>query len=200
VRWERRHSGAGYLRITAFRRDLGIDALLDAAFHDLRDVGHLIVDLRGNVGGNLEAARAFRNRFLRERTLLGSVRFSIGHGRLSRPQQLYGEPAADPFAGRITFLTDALTYSAAEDALNGLQGLPHVRVVGQRSGGGSGRPRSIRLRPDLLLTVSTALTYDRSGHCIEGAGIPVDYVLADADMGQEVAVRAAESIPWHFDA
>lgn len=196
VRWERRPSGASFLRIAAFRRDPGIDALLDAAFHDLRDVAHLIVDLRGNVGGSLEAARAFRNRFLRERTLLGSIRFSIGHGRLSRPQQLFGEPAANPFAGRVTFLTDALTYSAAEDALLGLQGLSHVRVVGQPSGGGSGRPRSIRLRPNLLLTISTALTYDRAGYCIEGTGIPVDHVLLDASMGTEAAVRAAESIPW----
>lgn len=196
ARWERRPSGAVYLRIENFRRDLGIDTLLAAAFHDLHGVDHLIVDLRGNVGGSLEAARAFRNRFLHERTLLGSIRFSVGGGRLSRPQDLYGEPISAAVPPHVSFLTDALTYSAAEDALLGLQGLPHIRVIGQPSGGGSGRPRTIRLRPDFLLTVSTALTYDRSGRCVEGAGIPVDYLLPDSGMEQERAILAAESIPW----
>ena len=60
----------------------------------------------------------------------------------------------------------------------GLQGLDHVDVVGEPSGGGSGRMRTLRLLPGWRLTVSTALTYDRSGRCVEGAGISVDRYVA----------------------
>lgn len=180
VTWRRLPSGAGYLRVEAWRADPRFDDALDASFRELAGAGRLIVDLRGNVGGNLVRALAFRDRFLRERTVCGSVRFSDGTGGLAAPAPLVGEPApADRrWRGAVRFLTDPLTYSASEDALLGLQGLPHVRVVGEPSGGGSGRPRTLRLLPGMQLTVSTALTFDRRGRCIEGAGIPVDDPVA----------------------
>lgn len=180
VSWRRLPSGSGYLRVASWRAGPDFAAALDAAFADLAGAGRLIVDLRGNVGGNLAAALAFRDRFLREPTVCGSVRFSDGTGGLAPPAEIAGEPAPerDRWRGPVRFLTDPLTYSASEDALLGLQGLPHVRVVGEPSGGGSGRPRTLRLLPGLQLTVSTALTFDRQGHCVEGAGIPVDLPVA----------------------
>ncbi len=83
--------------------------------------------------------------------------------------------------GRLVVLTDSLTFSSSEDFLLGLQGLDHVTVVGQPSGGGSGRARALRLLPGVTLTISTALTYDREGHCVEGAGIPVDVLAEGSD-------------------
>jgi len=176
VDWRRLSSGSGYLRVEAWRADLHVDDAIDAAFDELAGSERLIVDLRGNVGGNATLALSFRDRFLRRRATLGSVRFSDGTGGLAAPALIVGEPAAPRrrWRGAVRFLTDPLTYSASEDALLGLQGLPHVGVVGEPSGGGSGRPRAVRLLPDLMLGVSTALTYDRHGRCIEGAGIPVD--------------------------
>ena len=176
VDWRHLSSGAGYLRIEAWRTDLHVDDAVDAAFDELAGLERLIVDLRGNVGGNATLALSFRDRFLRRRATLGSVRFSDGTGGLAAPVSIVGEPAAPRrrWRGAVRFLTDPLTYSASEDALLGLQGLPHVMIVGEPSGGGSGRPRAVRLLPDLMLGVSTALTYDRHGRCIEGAGIPID--------------------------
>ena len=73
-------------------------------------------------------------------------------------------------------LTDALTFSSSEDFLLGLQGLEHVTVAGAQRR----RQRTAAQCPAAAgwtLTVSTALTYDRDGHCVEGAGIPVDVPL-----------------------
>jgi carboxyl-terminal processing protease len=94
----------------------------------------------------------------------------------------------------LIVLTDELTFSSSEDFLLGLQGLPHVAVVGRRSGGGSGRPRSLRLLPGWLLTVSTALTYDREGRCVEGAGIPVDVEVRDQPWPGDPILRTAEAL------
>ncbi len=176
VQWRRLQTGTGYLRIEAWRADRGIDNAIDAAFSDLFSTKNLIVDLRGNVGGNLVLALSFRDRFLRRRTRMGSIRFSTGPGGMSPPAAIVGEPAEERYRwhGNVCFLTDPLTYSASEDALLGLQGLPHVRVVGESTGGGSGRPRTLRLLPGWRLTISTALTYDRLGRCIENVGIMVD--------------------------
>lgn len=84
------------------------------------------------------------------------------------------------WAGRLTVLTDPSTYSAAEDFLVGLQGLDHVTVLGERTGGGSGRPRIPPLGPDLSLRISTAITYDRSGNPVERRGIVPDGPLTSA--------------------
>jgi carboxyl-terminal processing protease len=171
------------MRIAAWIAGQGVESDIDSAFEALRDCERLILDLRGNPGGNLVLASGTRARFLREHTELGSIRYSSGGGELSDAFRLSADPApADKrWPGRLIVLTDPLMFSSSEDFLLGLQGLDHVTVVGQPSGGGSGRPRLLRLLPEMTLMISTALTFDRTGHCVEGAGIPVDVVAKGSD-------------------
>jgi carboxyl-terminal processing protease len=152
------------------------------------------MDLRGNAGGSLVSATATRDRFLRSEAELGFIRYSDGMGCLSSPTPLVAAPSESGrrWTGRLVVLTDPLTCAASEDFLLGLQGLDHVKVIGAATAGASGRPRSVKLLPGWELTVSTALTYDRAGHCVEGSGIPVD-VEADPypTGGGDPALRAA---------
>lgn len=175
-RWWRHDARTGVMWLANWFTGIGFEDALDEALTQLRGVDRLVLDLRGNTGGNLMLATETRRRFLPERTLLGTIQFTRGDGTLADPVQLWDQPSDERvrWAGELVVLTDPLTYSASEDFLLGLQGLPHVTVVGQRSGGGSGRPRTIRLLDDMLVTISTALTFDRNGTCIEGHGIPVD--------------------------
>jgi carboxyl-terminal processing protease len=179
VAWRMLPSGAGYLRIKQWPSSDRIDELIDAAFADVFNAPGLIVDLRGNPGGAGSVAARFRDRFLRERTRLGTVRFTRPDGALLPPEELWAEPAAPQkrWNAAVRFITDPGTYSASEDALLGLQGLQHVEVLGEPSGGGSGRARSIRLLPGWRLTVSSCLTFDRLDRCIEGSGIPLDRAI-----------------------
>ena len=183
VSWSRLDAERGYLQVRGWAAGQGIDELIDEAFAVLEGCGALVLDLRGNPGGNLLLATRTRDRFLRERTTLGSIRFSTGEGRLSESLPIVAQPAPAEkrWSGRLVVLTDPLTFSSSEDFLLGLQGLEHVTVVGAPSGGGSGRPRALRLLPGWTLTVSTALTYDRESRCVEGAGIPVDIPVAGTD-------------------
>lgn len=183
VAWRRLPSGAGYLRVKQWPSSDRIDELVDAAFADLSNAPGLIVDLRGNPGGAGSVAGRFRDRFLRERTLLGTIQFTGPDGALKPAQELWADPAPakQRWSSAVRFLTDGGTYSASEDALLGLQGLPHVEVLGEPSGGGSGRARSVGLLPGWRLTVSSCLTFDRSGRCIEGSGIAVDRRIPMAD-------------------
>jgi len=179
ISWKVLPSGTGYLRVRGWMYTAGWIAALDTAFARLDGCPRLIVDLRGNVGGQLIAAQHFRDRFLDGETHLGSIRFSIGDGRLGEPSPIVGSPPPDASLWHkpVRFVIDRQTYSASEDAVLGLGGLPHVQVVGEPSGGGSGRARTIWLRDDVYATVSTALTFDRNGHCVEANGIPVDIAL-----------------------
>ncbi|MFJ2033644.1 S41 family peptidase [Streptosporangium sp. NPDC087985] len=203
ITWRRLDAGVGYLQIAIWTDLDAVEQGCETALTDLRGCDRLLLDLRGNVGGNLMLATATRDRFLRSETRLGSIRYTDGAGGLGPVTQLKGEPSsARRWAGRLAVLTDPLTCSASEDFLLGLQGLEHVKVIGQPSAGGSGRPRHLRLLPEWTLRISTALTYDRTGHCIEGHGIPVDVPTAvdwpvPAEAGRELsdpAIRAAITI------
>lgn len=179
ISWHMRPSGTGYLRIRGWLASTEWRQTMEGAMEELASAPRLLVDLRGNVGGSLIAAQEFRDRFLPGRTTLGTIRFSRGDGTLSDHAPIIGEPPARGWrwTKAVRFLTDRQTYSASEDAILGLQGLPHVQVAGERSGGGSGRPRTLPIGGGRSISISTCLTYDRHGHCIEGSGIPVDLAL-----------------------
>ena len=178
VEFRRLPSGNAYLRIRRWHRD--DEAAIDRALGDLTGSDRLLVDLRGNAGGSLVAAVAFRRRFINGPTRTGAVRFSRGDGTLTAASNYDDVPShRTRWLGRTRFLTDALTYSASEDAILGLGQHPQIDIAGQPSGGGSGRPRRIPLHGTSVLTVSTALTYDHLGNCIEGTEVPVTHRLDD---------------------
>lgn len=191
IEWRRLDTGTGYVRLRRWLDD--DDATIDVALSELAACERLLIDLRGNAGGQLTAAVGFRRRFLAERARMGTVRFSIGDGGIGPATDYVDEPSdRTRRTARTRFLTDTLTYSASEDALLGLRQLPWIDVVGRRSGGGSGRVRVVQLLGDAVLTVSTALTYDHDGSCVEGAGIAVDRLLSLDELTPAGQLAAAD--------
>jgi carboxyl-terminal processing protease len=174
VEWFKHSHDTGYMRLYGFPP--GVNRLIDTALQELRDCSKLIIDLRGNTGGMLTEALDFRDRFIDRPMMMGSVQYSSPGGGLGPAFPLTAEPSSTliRWSKPVRFIIDQMTASASEDALLGLQGLPNVQLVGAQTAGGSGRPRSIRLLPGIRLSVSTALTFDRSGHCIEGNGLYPD--------------------------
>ena len=174
--WWRRPSGTGVLWIGAWVPGFGVEEVIEEAITELQKSNRLIVDLRGNSGGRLHMATAFRDRFIEKPRTIGYIRTTEPGGRLGASRSLTASPSEDTrWPHPVRFLTNPLTYSSSEDAMPGLQGQPQVQVWGEPSGGGSGRVRKMRLLPGWRLTISSALTYDVRGHCVEGAGIPVDH-------------------------
>lgn len=169
-------SGNGYMKINLFKLGSNIEQEVDAAFVEFKDSKKLIVDLRGNPGGNILLAHRIRNRFLRKDGVVGWIQSTLPDGQLSDREPIHAviDPAAMRWLKPVVFLTDPLTFSASEDVLLGLQGQSNIKVIGQPSGGGSGRVRIVRLLNGFRLTISTALTYDLAGNCIEGRGIQLD--------------------------
>lgn len=177
LRWRHLCDHRTYAELRSFDGSVDLTAGFDTLLDDARahHSPELILDLRGNTGGSLRSATALRDRFLPGRTRMGSIAFSTGTGDLADPVPLTAEPSESTrWTGPLTVLVDAMTYSAAEDFLLGLHGLDHVTVLGEPTGGGSGRPRTITITPELTLTISTALTYDRRQRCVEYNGLPVD--------------------------
>ncbi|RLY93749.1 hypothetical protein EAE32_00360 [Kocuria tytonicola] len=168
-------AGDAVVVLRAFDPSAGIECVLDEVCAAATQRQHMVLDLRGNVGGDIMLAGRVRDRFLRTRTMVGSAAFTDGRGGLSEPQPRWAEPPVHgAWPGTLTVRVDASTYSAAEDFLVGVKGLDHVTVVGERTGGGSGRPRTVPLGPGCSLRISTAITYDRLGNPVEFHGIAPD--------------------------
>ena len=157
------------ITISAFTPDVP-DRVRDALAH-ASPSEELAIDLRGNAGGSLVAAAQARRLFVHDAEPFGSVAFTTGRGTLAAPVALATTPAPDAWQGPVHVLIDAMTYSAAEDFLHALVGLPHVRVSGGPSGGGSGRPHTRLVKDGVRLSVSTAITCTRDGRPIEYHGI-----------------------------
>lgn len=145
--------------------------LLQKAIHSADPAAPLTIDLRGNTGGNLVSAARTRRLLVRGPAVFGSVQFSTGRHSLASPQVLHVAPAAEPWTGRVRLLVDSMTYSAAEDFIHPLVGLPHVTIVGGPTGGGSGRPHTRLIKDGVKLATSTAITYTRHSEPIEFYGI-----------------------------
>lgn len=175
VKVEREQGGDIRIRLRAFASRLDLHSVFDDVFASAAPSARITVDLRGNTGGSILLATDLRDRFLTERTQIGYVAFTDGRGGIAPRTERWADPSdRRRWEGKTEILIDAMTYSASEDFVLGLQGLEHVRVSGSVSGGGSGRPRRVPLLPGVDLTISTAITYDRRGHPVEFHGIRPD--------------------------
>ncbi|MCC7438788.1 MAG: S41 family peptidase [Armatimonadetes bacterium] len=163
------HSGmvgdsVGYVRLTRFSTNAGDE--MRAAILDLQRQGMergLILDLRDNPGGVLEAAVDVVAKFVPSGSLIVSTR-----GRDTAESEEYRsteEPIAQGLP--VVVMVDGYSASAAEIVAGAMQDLDVGVVMGQPSFG-KGLVQSTRLLPDdNMLKMTTARYYTPSGRCIQ---------------------------------
>jgi carboxyl-terminal processing protease len=140
--------GAGYLRVSAFGRGTADQVKREAAALQKAGATRLIIDVRGNAFGDVEAG-------------LDTARLFVPTGTLAFRQDRDKDKeaiAAQSGDGAVTLpvvvLTDNGTAGAAELFAGALQGNKRAQVVGERTRGRAARQRLVKL-PDgsgLLLT------------------------------------------------
>lgn len=131
---ERQADGVGRIAIRSFGAMETIDAF-DAALAELQDAPGLILDVRGNGGGDTAVARPIMGRFISERAPYATMRRREGAG-LSEPWIEYVEPRGPfTYGGPVVVLTDAWSASMAEGFPMGMRALlgaaGRCRIVGR---------------------------------------------------------------------
>jgi C-terminal processing protease CtpA/Prc len=172
----------GYLRITRFMDAPPSVEQLAAAFDLLSDTAALIIDVRGNPGGEPAGVANVIGHLVAERT--ATVR-ALEPGADVPERTFYAEPRTPAYVGKPVYvLTDAKTGSGAEEFAYDLQAMRRATLVGETTAGaatpGGYRPLAHGFVAFIPMQVVVNVI---TGTHWEGVGVRPD-----------VAVPAAESL------
>lgn len=184
VVWGKLTSGVGYLGVDSFEKIGGgqddvagdlrsLTRALDAAFADIGDLPHLVVDVRFNEGGLEVAALRAAGYFVDSPTpAFGKYAFDAPE----RTRQTVEVPpsATTSYRGQVTLLTSPMTASAAEVFLLAVTGSTDAIVLGERSAGEFGEVFDRVLPNGVEFAMSMEVYTTPDGTSYEARGVPVD--------------------------
>ena len=189
----------GYVRYESFQSGIG-EGNLDEVLMYLMLCQGVIIDVRGNGGGDLTNAEKLAARFCHEKTLVGYTQHKTGpgHNDFSDLEPHYLEPSGNVrWHKPVVVLTNRHVYSAANEFVMLMKALPQVTIVGDHTGGGAGMPFSSSLPNGWSVRFSAVPTYDAQGNSTE-FGIDPDYAvgLTDEDFlrGKDTMIEFARKI------
>jgi len=189
----------GYVRYESFQSGIG-EGNLDEVLMYLMLCQGLILDVRGNGGGDLTNAEKLAARFCHEKTLVGYTQHKTGpgHNDFSDMEPHYLEPSGNVrWHKPVVVLTNRHVFSAANEFVMYMKTLPQVTIVGDHTGGGAGMPFSSSLPNGWSVRFSAVPTYDAQGNSTE-FGIDPDYTvgLTDEDFlrGKDTMIEFARKI------
>jgi carboxyl-terminal processing protease len=175
VRSELLEPGMGYVRISQFSETTGDD--LDAALKALRKhngapLKGLVLDLRNNPGGVLEAAVSVSDAFLDSGVIV------TAKGRTPESKFEMDATPGDALSGApIVVLINGGSASAAEIVAGALKDNHRAKLMGRTTFGKGSVQTVIPLSGDRALKLTTSLYYTPSGISINHRGIAPDIEL-----------------------
>ncbi len=186
IRYREAEPGYGYIRIAQFSADTGnevVEALgkLQAGETPLQGV---VLDLRNNPGGVLQAAVGVVDAFITEGLIVYTK------GRLPNAEMRFEATPEDPSRGvPLVVLINSGSASASEIVAGALQDSKRAVIMGTRSFGKGSVQTVLPLTNDRAIKLTTSLYFTPSGRSIQATGISPDIVV---DRGQ--VTRIADSV------
>lgn len=167
----------GYLRITQFGVKTGDE--VSEAINELNQNGMkgLIMDLRNNPGGLLEAAVEVVEPFLEKGKM---IVYTEGRHPDSN-HKWFSKLGRKPYDLELVVLINSGTASAAEIVAGALRDYNLASVVGQKSFGKGSVQRVLDVGGGAAIKLTTAKYYTPGGYVIHGEGIEPD-VLVETDL------------------
>ena len=184
--------GVGYIRIPSYWTG-NLRETFDEALQQLSDCTGLIVDVRGNSGGQAALTAYLAGKLMEDDGVLGI--FIYRHKREPLAFRGSGEKA---FKGKVVVLVDEHSASASELFAGGLQDLGRAKVIGNRSGGAviASLIEPLPTGGSLLYPIADVLT--PGGRRLEGVGVRPDVEVKRTRRGliegRDVALEKAVAV------
>ncbi len=188
----------GYILISSWPGGAEAAALKAAheSLDEMIDLPAMIIDVRGNGGGDESTARIFAARFIKERTVYSRHRtrnpeaeggWSPVSDRVVTPAQANG---AKPYAGKVAVLIGPHCVSSNESFILMMREGARATLVGGQTRGSSGNPRRHDLGNGVTVSLPSWEDLFPDGSTLEGIGI-TPTVKADLGKGEGDGVLAA---------
>jgi len=180
VRGRMLEPGYGYVRISQFQSQTGM-SLIEVveglqAEHDGRLKG-LVLDLRNNPGGVLQAAVSVADAFLSSGLIVET------RGRIEHAQMRFEANPQDVLAGvPMVVLINGGSASASEIVAGALQDQRRAVIMGGRSFGKGSVQSIVPLESGAAIRLTTARYYTPSGRSIQAEGIEPDVFVDDLEV------------------
>lgn len=193
----------GYIYVESFASGFGSDNL-SVMLMNLRHTKGIVLDIRENGGGMLTAAERLASAFSKEKIHCGYIQHKTGKGHydLSKPEKLYLEPSQGAIWLRpVVVLTNRGVYSAANYFVMMMRELPHVAIMGDQTGGGSGMPLNSTLPNGWNVRFSACPILDAQGRCTEFGiepDVKVDMTSEDWNNGRDTMIESAKQLIFDY--
>lgn len=197
VRYRALGSGIGYVRIAQFQQQSAaafVGALEALQPSSLRG---LVIDLRNNPGGLVDAAIEIAA------TLLDGATVVSTQGRIATANQLFSAELGDLLNGApVAVLINRGTASAAEIVAGALQDHRRAVVIGTRSFGKGSVQTIIPIDGGGALKLTTARYFTPAGRSIQAHGIDPDIVIerGELQLSEQRDQLREEDIAGHLEA
>ncbi len=172
----------GYLKVKSWSTVSDADftnksKLLEEKINTIKDSDSIIIDVRGNDGGNSNLSQVIASYFINKNTNYCKILRRIqGNNRLSE-ENLEIKPREVFWDKRLVILTDEKCFSSNEMFILMLKDTGRAITIGQKTGGGSGNPKFFNIKLGskyYSLRVSTWRMFRNNQQPIEGVGIEPD--------------------------
>lgn len=181
----------GYLQLDGFEPVKYSENAIAAAMTQLVDCAALIVDLRGNGGGEPETVALLASYFFDEKTELSALHHRAGDHTVHywTEENVSGQKFGQ--SKPVFLLTSGRTFSAAEAFSYDLKNLKRATLVGQFTAGGAHENAFVRLNPNFFASISIGNSISPvTKSNWEGTGVEPD-VLTSAQTALLVAQKLA---------
>lgn len=199
IRYQILGDSIGYLYYGNFSSVIG-ETNLDYIIGKMMKCRGMIIDVRNNGGGLLSNVDKLASRFVNEKTLVGYIQHKTGkgHNDFSEPVERYIEPSNRlHYRKQVIVLTNRSCFSATNDFVNAMRYFPNVRILGDRTGGGSGLPFSSELPNGWSVRFSAVPMLDADKQQIEfgiDPDIHINLSPVDAAKGKDTLIETAKKL------
>jgi len=194
-------NGFGYVRIAQFQANTGDglkDALAKLKLQNKSNLTGLVLDLRNNPGGVLNAAVAVSDAFLSR----GLIVYT--EGRVADAELKFSATPADLIYGApMVVLVNGGSASASEIVAGALQDHKRAVIMGTKTFGKGSVQTILPMSGNAALKITTARYFTPSGRSIQATGILPDVVTEEAkvtkrEKGLEDPLKEAD-LPGHIE-
>lgn len=152
----------GYVKVNKFGRTTHAELLMAVAKLSQQDCRGLVIDLRGNTGGYMEAAVQMVNEFLPENKLIVYT-----EGRMYPREERYSDGTGSCRNMPLVVLIDEGSASASEIFAGAIQDNDRGTIIGRRSFGKGLVQQPIEFSDGSAIRLTIARYYTPSGRCIQ---------------------------------